>query len=54
MELYFFYKGLFQLSGAKSCLFTTSIWQDTKKYMLPTALVLPEDMSHRSVLALEV
>ena len=49
-----FDKGLFQLSGETSCLFTTSIWQGTKKCMMPTALGLPEDMSHRSVLALEV
>ena len=42
------YNGLFQLSGATSYLFTTSIWQATKICMLPTALGFPEDMSHRS------
>ena len=31
-----------------------SVWQDTKKCMLPTALGLPEDVSLCSVLALEV
>ena len=45
---------LFQLSGEKGCLFTTSMCQGTKKCMLPTALVLCEDTNYRSVLALEV
>ena len=45
---FIFDKGLFQLIGEKSCLFTTSIWQDTKKCTLLTALGLPKDMSsHR-------
>ena len=43
----------FQLRGERSCLFTTSISQATKTYMLPTTLGVPEDMSYRSVLALE-
>ena len=51
---FIFDKGLFQQKGEKSCLFSRSIWQDTKQYMLSRALGLPENMSHRSVLALEV
>ena len=43
-----------QPSGEESCLFTKSVLKVTKNYMLPTALGLPEDMSHCSVLALEV
>ena len=39
---FIFGKGVFQLSGKKSCLFTTSIWQDAKKCMLTTALGLPK------------
>ena len=46
--------GLFQLSGERSCSFKTSIGQATKTCMLPTALDVPEDMIHRSVLALEM
>ena len=42
---FIFDKGLFQLSGEKSCLFSTSVWQNTKKYMLSTALGPPEGMS---------
>ena len=45
---------LFHLSGETNCLFTTSVWQATKTCMLPTALDFPEDMSHRSVLALKI
>ena len=44
-----------QLIGDLSCLFTTSIQQDTKKCMLLTAIGLPEEMSsHCYVLALKV
>ena len=31
---FIFDKGLFQLSEEKSCFFSTSVWQDTKKCML--------------------
>ena len=44
-----------QLIGGLSCLFTTSIQQDTKKCMLLTAIGLPEEMSnHCYVLTLKV
>ena len=46
--------GLFQLSGETSCLFKTSIWQATKTDILPSALGFIEDMSHRSILVLEI
>ena len=46
--------GLFPLSEETSSLLTTSIWQATKKCMLPAALGFPEVMSHRFVLALEI
>ena len=40
-------KRLFHLRGETSCLFTTSVWQGIKKFMLPIAFGFPEDMSHR-------
>ena len=40
---------LFQLSEVTSCLFTKS-----KTCMVPTALGFPEDMSHHSILILEI
>ena len=46
--------GLFQLSREANCLLATSVWQGTKTCMLPTAISFPEDMSHRSLLALEI
>ena len=54
IDMWFIPKGLFQLSGEESCLFTRLTWQDIKKYMLTAVLGLPEDMSHLSTLALEV
>ena len=45
-----FDEGLFQLKGVKGCLFVTSVWQDTKEWMLSTVLGIPEDINHRSVL----
>ena len=46
--------GLLQVSGETSCLFKTSISQPAERYMLPNTLDFPKDMSHRSVLALEI
>ena len=54
IHLAVFDKGLFHVSGEKIYLFTALILQDPKKCMLPTALGLPENMSHRFVLALKV
>ena len=48
------YFNWFQRSGETSCLFTTSIWQTQKPACCLTVLDFPEDISHRSVLALEV
>ena len=45
---------LLSLSRDKSYLFITSIWQGTKKCVLPTALGFPEDMNDHSVFSLEV
>ena len=42
---FIFDKGLFQLSGERSCFFSKSIWQGTKKCMLSTALGLPKETS---------
>ena len=49
-----FDNGLFQLSGETSYLFKTSISQATKTCMLATTLDFPGNMSHHSVLALEI
>ena len=51
---FIFDKRLFQLNAEKCCLFSTSVWHGTKKGTLSANLGLPENMSHRSVLALNV
>ena len=45
---------LFQLNGETGCLCTASVWEVTENCLLPTALDLPEDMSHSFILVLEV
>ena len=51
---FIFDQGLFQLSGEKICLFTTSIWKDAKNCMLLIAYGIHGGMSHHSVSTLEI